>query len=110
MSRPTPYMVLEYCDGPKLRSWVGRTSWQTAAMVLLHAASGLVGIHGTGGFHRDIKPENLLLARAPSGGGYLVKVSDFGLARRPKTARPPMTRTPGGTEGYIAPMPVLCAV
>jgi serine/threonine protein kinase len=103
LSPPKPYMILEYCEGPKLRSWIGRTSWQTAAMVLLHAATGLGGIHAAGGFHRDIKPENLLLARSATGEGWIVKVADFGLARRPKTSHLPMTRTLGGTEGYIAP-------
>lgn len=98
-----PYIVLEYCEGRSLRPWVGHAAWDQAAMMLLHAANGLLGIHTAGGFHRDLKPENLLLGRAPGVEGYVVKVADFGLARSPKTAKPPMTRSPGGTDGYIAP-------
>lgn len=97
-----PYLVLEYCAGGSLRSWVGRCSWRQAARVLVHVTYGLAGIHLTGGFHRDLKPENLLHYRAGEGHGW-IKVSDFGIARVPETAKPPMTRGAGGTAGYIAP-------
>lgn len=98
-----PYLVMEYCDGGSLRKYVGKAPWRQASTMLLHAAQGLLGIHSVGGFHRDLKPDNLLLARSPGIDGYIVKVADFGLARRPKTSQPPMTRTPGGTPGYMAP-------
>ncbi|MBK9260399.1 MAG: protein kinase [Polyangiaceae bacterium] len=68
----------------------------------MHAANGLVAIHSVGGFHRDIKPENLLLSRTPNGES-IVKVADFGLARRPNTVVAPMTASAGGTPGYMAP-------
>jgi serine/threonine protein kinase len=100
-----PHLVLEYCEGGSMRAQVGKTDWRRAATALLHASNGLLGIHRVGGFHRDLKPENLLLARTPDGTAYIVKVADFGLARRPATALPPMTRSIGGTEGYIAPDP-----
>lgn len=103
LSRARPRIVLEYCEGGSLRSWVGKATWQQSATALLHAANGLLGLHSVNGFHRDIKPENLLLAKAPTGDGHIVKVADFGIARRPMTALPPMTRSPGGTDGYIAP-------
>ncbi|MCC6526089.1 MAG: serine/threonine protein kinase [Polyangiaceae bacterium] len=98
-----PYLVMEYCDGGSLRQFVGKAAWPQAATMLLHAAQGLLGIHSVGGFHRDLKPDNLLIGRSPGVDGYVVKVADFGLARRPKTAQLPMTRTPGGTPGYMAP-------
>ena len=33
----------------------------------------------------------------------LIKLGDFGLARIPVSTTGPMTRSPAGTEGYIAP-------
>jgi serine/threonine protein kinase len=103
LREPEPYIVLELCDGPKLRDWVGRVAWQTAATIILQAAIGLSALHRAGGFHRDIKPENLLLTNSAARNGWLLKVADFGLARRPVTQGSGMTRTLGGTEGYIAP-------
>jgi len=102
LDAPRPYMVLEYCSGGSLRPWVAKFAWEQAARVLHHAASGLLAIHTAGGFHRDVKPENLLVSLATNGGAT-IKVADFGLARRPKTALPPMTARVGGTPGYIAP-------
>ncbi|WP_437769001.1 serine/threonine-protein kinase [Sorangium sp. So ce764] len=102
LDAPRPYLVMEYCEGGSLRNWTGQSSWKHVAVVLLHAAHGLLGIHLAGGFHRDLKPDNLLLARSPDGDGFNVKVADFGLARKPQTASP-MTWTPAGTPGYMAP-------
>jgi serine/threonine protein kinase len=108
LSAKQPYIVLEYCEGGSLRRMVGKSNWWSTAAMLLHAACGLMGIHSVNGFHRDIKPENLLIARdlrdqTPGNNTRVVKVADFGLARRPQTALPPMTQKPAGTEGYIAP-------
>lgn len=103
LSPPRPHIVMEYCDGGSLRPRVGKSPWSETAVILQQAAQGLLGLHTAGGFHRDLKPDNLLLARAPDGSGYLVRVADFGLARRPQTVQRPMTRTPGGTPGYMAP-------
>jgi serine/threonine protein kinase len=97
-----PYLVMEYCEFGSLRGRVGNTGWEETAAILSQAAEGVLGIHIAGGFHRDLKPDNLLVARGEDG-NPIVKVADFGLARRPMTAQPPMTQTPGGTPGYMAP-------
>lgn len=96
-----PYFVMEYCEYGSLRSWVGKRPWQDVAKAILNAAMGLSGLHAQGGFHRDVKPDNLLATRG-SDGEVIVKVSDFGIARRP-TSLSTMTRSPGGTAGYMAP-------
>lgn len=97
-----PYLVMEYCEGGSLRSWVGsRRPWQQVVRVLAHAAMGLCGIHQKGGFHRDIKPDNILLAASPS--GLVAKVGDFGVARIPYTDSTLMTRSAMGTPPYMAP-------
>ena len=106
LSATPPYLVLEYCEHGSLRSWVGtRVSWQNVAGALAHAVNGLQGIHQAGGFHRDVKPDNLLVASDPrdSGRSVIIKVADFGLARDPQSATSLMTRSPAGTDGYIAP-------
>jgi serine/threonine-protein kinase len=99
-----PYLVLEFCELKSLRRWVGAGyGWKDIATALLHAARGLAGLHAAGGLHRDIKPENMLQARAPVAPGWKVKLADFGLAGFPHPVTGKMTRSAGGTEGYIAP-------
>lgn len=97
-----PYLVLEYCEGGSLDSFLReRQPWAFVARVVLHALIGLRDIHRAEGFHRDIKPHNLLLGRDPID-EWVVKIADFGFARVPMTCGP-MTRGPAGTPGYIAP-------
>jgi hypothetical protein len=79
-----------------------KTDWLEVAFALSNAAAGLSQIHEAGGFHRDIKPDNLLIAQSDDG-TKIIKVGDFGLARVPKTAGHPMTRSVWGTDGYMAP-------
>lgn len=99
-----PYLVLEFCELGSLRSWVGMgRGWRDVVTALLHAARGLAGIHLAGTFHRDIKPENMLVARVQVGSGWKVKLADFGLAGFPHAVTGKMTRSAGGTEGYMAP-------
>ncbi len=101
LSLPAPFIVMEYCNGGSLRSWVkDRKPWLDVVGALGCVAEGLAGIHKAGGFHRDIKPDNLLLVNL--GDEAVVKVSDFGLARVPHGTGT-MTYSPGGTQGYIAP-------
>ena len=98
-----PYIVMEYCSGGSLRTWVGKNiDWLQVAAALSNAAAGLSKIHEVGGFHRDVKPDNLLIAEKDDG-SKVIKVGDFGVARVPKTSTQPMTRSAWGTEGYMAP-------
>lgn len=97
------YIAMEYCAGGSLRNWVGqRIDWLEIVFALSNAAAGLTKIHEVGGFHRDIKPDNLLIALGQDG-SKTVKVGDFGLARVPETTQWPMTTSPAGTRGYMAP-------
>lgn len=102
--REPAFIVMEFCAGGSLRSWVGtQPGWRRVLRALAHAALGLAGIHERGGFHRDLKPDNLLLINRPDGSA-IVKVGDFGLARVPPPySSTPMTRTAAGTQGYMAP-------
>jgi len=76
---PFVFMVMEYVDGPSLRSVLGRCGVLTPAQVLAVVApiaAGLAHAHGAGIVHRDVKPENVLIARDGN-----PKVADFGIAR-----------------------------
>ena len=96
-----PYLVMEFCGGGSLRSWVGsRPQWPRVAKVIAHAAMGLHGIHVKGGFHRDVKPDNILLVSAS---GDAAKLGDFGIARVPYASSSTMTRSAMGTPAYMAP-------
>lgn len=97
-----PYIVLEYCHGGSLRSWVGKDyPWQQIANALSCATAGLSEIHKNNGFHRDLKPDNLLMTKDPATGLLVVKLGDLGLARIPSAGS--MTYSPAGTKNYMAP-------
>lgn len=97
-----PFIVLEYCLGGSLRSWVGQENpWQQIANALSCATSGLSEIHRLNGFHRDIKPDNLLITRDSETRLQVIKLGDLGLARIPTAGT--MTYSPGGTRNYMAP-------
>ncbi|MBZ4370220.1 serine/threonine-protein kinase [Corallococcus sp. AS-1-6] len=102
MAHSPPYIVTEYCEGGSLRTWVGNRNWKMTAGAIAHACVGLSVLHSAGGFHRDLKPDNMLVSPV-GGGGVLIKLADFGLARRPLMSDSPMTRHGAGTNGYIAP-------
>ncbi|RKI32157.1 serine/threonine protein kinase [Corallococcus sp. AB004] len=102
MDHNPPYIVMEYCEGGPLRPWVGCRDWKATAGAILHACIGLSVLHAAGGFHRDLKPDNMLVS--PIGDGkVMIKLADFGLARKPMVADSLMTRHAAGTSGYIAP-------
>ncbi len=97
----TPYLVVEYVDGPSLSEVVTDRGPLTQANLYglaIGVATALTAIHGAGVIHRDLKPSNVLLAPGTP------KVIDFGIARA--TEGPDgETRTDQlmGTVAYMAP-------
>jgi predicted Ser/Thr protein kinase len=97
----TPYLVVEYVEGPSLQDVVeerGPMSPGDLHSVAVGVAAALTAIHGAGVIHRDLKPSNVLLSLG------LPKVIDFGIARALE-ATTKHTR-PGrwvGTVDYMAP-------
>jgi tetratricopeptide (TPR) repeat protein/TolB-like protein len=110
------YIAMQYVPGQPLDQLIerGPASLQLVLSVGIQIADGLQAAHALGIFHRDLKPQNVMLTD-----GGLVKILDFGLARRlhpedarfdpakpalAKNASVPSTYTArGGTIRYMAP-------
>lgn len=111
------YIVMQYIPGQSLDKVIaeGAASLQLVLSSGIQAADGLFAAHSLGIFHRDLKPANVMLTD-----GGLIKILDFGLARRLSSAEtgfdpagpaskrnmpsPSATYTArGGTIAYMAP-------
>ena len=97
----TPYLVVEYVDGPSLAEVVaeqGPLSGGNLHSVAVGVATALAAIHGAGVIHRDLKPANVLFALGTP------KVIDFGIARAfEATSQHTGTDQMVGTVAYMAP-------
>ena len=73
------YIVMQYVPGRSLDQVIaqGPANVQLVLSVGIQIADGLSAAHQIGIFHRDLKPANVMLTD-----GGLVKILDFGLARR----------------------------
>ena len=111
------YIVMQYIPGKSLDKLIaeGPASLQLVLSAGIQTSDGLSAAHNLGIFHRDLKPANVMLTD-----GGLIKILDFGLARRLAPdqadfdpAGPASKRTPpapgatytarGGTIAYMAP-------
>ena len=106
------FIAMECVEGINLKTYMARNQLSTGAIVeiALQIAAALGSAHAKGIVHRDIKPGNIVVN--PEG---QVKVLDFGLARRFKTADTDelglegstMPGRPMGTANYMAPERIL---
>jgi len=80
------YLVMEYFSGKTLAALLaaskgGAVLGVEGSLALVHQLLlALETIHGAGIVHRDIKTANIIL-QEKEGGGYLAKLTDFGIAR-----------------------------
>ncbi|WP_153040237.1 serine/threonine-protein kinase [Actinoplanes sp. TFC3] len=97
----TPYLVVEYVDGPDLGQVIGESGPLTGGnlhSVAVGVATAIAAIHGAGVIHRDLKPANVLFALGAP------KVIDFGIARAMElTSKHTRTDQMVGTVAYMAP-------
>ncbi len=111
------YIVMQYVPGKSLDKIIneGASSLELVLSAGIQISDGLSAAHSLGIFHRDLKPANVMLTD-----GGLIKILDFGLARRlaldktdfdpsgpaDKRNLPPLGATytaRGGTIAYMAP-------
>jgi serine/threonine-protein kinase len=111
------YIVMQYIPGKSLDKLIteGPASLQLTLSAGIQVSDGLSAAHNLGIFHRDLKPANVMLTD-----GGLIKILDFGLARRltpdkaefdpagPASKRNPLAvgatyTARGGTIAYMAP-------
>jgi eukaryotic-like serine/threonine-protein kinase len=106
-----PFIVMERLQGDNLKVHMARRKLETVEVLDIadQVADALDAAHAAGIVHRDIKPGNVFVA--PDG---LVKVLDFGLARRVEAgdAAPGLEGStipgrPVGTTNYMAPERIL---
>ena len=118
----THYLAMEFIDGINLKQWLvdrGPLPESEALAIAADLARALAEAHSRDVVHRDIKPENVLLqlrADAESNDAallqqrpisdYIVKLSDFGIARH-VTQSESMEMTQAGavlgTPKYMSP-------
>jgi serine/threonine-protein kinase len=99
------YLVMEYIDGPTLRSTMpseGFCSSEQEARewigtYFLPVLDGIQAIHDLGIVHRDVKPENVLLDHGTP------KIMDFGLAGGVRWSGLTKSHHVEGTITYMAP-------
>jgi Tol biopolymer transport system component/tRNA A-37 threonylcarbamoyl transferase component Bud32 len=100
-------LVMEYVTGQTLRERIGRKGLpvKEALHYSIQIAGALAAAHAGGIVHRDIKPTNIMVTD-----GGVVKVLDFGLAKRDpalgphdETATITAERTIAGTISYMSP-------
>src|SRR5262249_3330002 len=72
-----PFISMELVDGRTLETEGRRVPPAELTRLMMQVAQALESAHAAGIGHRDIKPQNLMVR-----GDGLVKVLDFGLARR----------------------------
>ena len=77
------YLILEYVNGQSIESCIqesGAFAVDDCIELLMQISDGLTHAHESGVLHRDLKPSNFMIVE--EGGRRLVKILDFGIARR----------------------------
>jgi serine/threonine protein kinase len=94
------FIAMAFIEGKSLKERIkeGPLPIDSAVDMARQIAEGLNAAHARGIIHRDIKPGNVMLT--PSG---LVKVMDFGLAKRLDTESMTRASATFGTVAYMSP-------
>jgi serine/threonine protein kinase len=103
----SPFIVMELLDGISLTQLIkekGSLDKASFISIFTQCCAGLLAAHELGIVHRDIKPSNIMLIKQPDG-KYLVKLTDFGIAKWEESPIQSVTRTGQvlGTPLYMSP-------
>ncbi|MBX9720285.1 MAG: serine/threonine protein kinase, partial [Candidatus Obscuribacterales bacterium] len=104
------YEVMEFIDGKTLATELkeeGRLNSARFFEVFSQIATGLQDAHDKMLIHRDLKPSNIVICKADTEPGFIVKIIDFGLAKNPESNpendKLTKTNTAIGTPLYMSP-------
>ncbi|MFM9010829.1 MAG: serine/threonine-protein kinase, partial [Planctomycetota bacterium] len=100
-----PFFVMEFVPGRTLEELLKsgrRFTWRDAVMIVQEILPPLKSAHDQGVVHRDLKPANLMFPPAP-GGGFHVKLTDFGIAKLFGETGHTRAGIVIGTPEYMAP-------
>lgn len=106
------YIIMEYCDHGTLsdvikfhetNNDVTFSKEMNTHYYMKQLADALNYIRKMGFIHRDIKPMNILLTTDPNSNVYILKLTDFGLARSYSEYDDSLMTTMCGSPLYMAP-------
>lgn len=108
------YLIMEMMTAGSLKALIKKRAeskekglWLSGIDLVRQAADALTHAHNQGFIHRDIKPDNMLLNQPDQSTSseecYLLKISDFGLARLVEGDNVTVPGTILGTPAYMAP-------
>ncbi len=97
------YLVMEFLQGRTLTDAIrqGPMDVARACVIALQLVRGIAAVHQKGIVHRDLKPDNVFLLEQ-DGVSDLVKIIDFGIAKRAKAGGPDGTPPPLPEPSYLA--------
>jgi eukaryotic-like serine/threonine-protein kinase len=103
----SPYLVMEFLDGPELLQVMKRSGPLRIPQVVSYVkqiASGLTAAHEHGVVHRDLKPQNIFVLKVKGNDQELIKIVDFGISKiNAMTATITSASTVIGTAQYMSP-------
>ena len=100
-----PVAVMELIDGESLEQLIrrrGAIPAHESIPIFKQALRGVAAAHRAGIIHRDLKPSNLMITRDD-----IVKVMDFGIAKRQGAPGTTKVSTSIGSPLYMAPEQIL---
>jgi eukaryotic-like serine/threonine-protein kinase len=101
----TPVAVMEFIDGDSLEQLIrrrGAIPAHESIPIFKQVLRGVAAAHRAGIIHRDLKPANLMITR-----DNIVKVMDFGIAKRQGVTGATKVSTSIGSPLYMAPEQIL---